>query len=237
MRRLRPHLSYANTMATVAVFLALGGGAYAASSLPVNAVHARNIARNAITSSKVKDHSLLPKDFRRGALTAATPADAGPAGPSGKPGATGPAGSKGDTGPTGPQGPKGDTGPQGPRGATGPAGPLSSSTGPSAIGLNAYSYYMDTSLVRDYEFGQVHIHTTGTPGTFQLCSDDVHFVETWTAYVNGARSTGATATCDPFTPGANGDFQLESRRTIIFGVQSGDGATDKNYTLYSFSQL
>ena len=59
MRRLRPHLSYANTMATVAVFLALGGGAYAASSLPVNAVHARNIARNAITSSKVNARSTL----------------------------------------------------------------------------------------------------------------------------------------------------------------------------------
>jgi Collagen triple helix repeat (20 copies) len=234
MRRLLTHLSYANTMATAAVFIALGGGAYAATSLPNNAVHSKNIARNAVTSSKVKDHSLAAKDFRPGSLPAGAQGAAGPAGVTGK---TGQAGPTGTTGATGPQGPKGDTGPQGPKGDTGPAGPLTRSTGAGAIGLNGYSYFMDTSQVRDYEFGQMHLHTTGTPGTFQLCSDDVHFVETWVAYVNGNRSTGATAGCDSFTVGAAGDFQVESRRAVIFGVHSGDSSTDKNYTIYGFSQL
>jgi hypothetical protein len=32
-------------------------------------------------------------------------------------------------------------------------------------------------------------------------------------------------------------FQVESRRVVIFGVQSGDSSTDTNYTLYGSSQL
>ena len=36
VRRLRSHLNYANVMATVAMFVALGGGAYAVSSVPDN---------------------------------------------------------------------------------------------------------------------------------------------------------------------------------------------------------
>jgi hypothetical protein len=103
--------------------------------------------------------------------------------------------------------------------------------------LNAYSYFMNTSEVSDYAFGQVLLRTTGTPGTFQFCSDDPHFVETWVAYVNGTRSTGATAGCDSFTVGAAGDFQVQSRRAIIFGVHSGDSETSQNYTIYGFSQL
>ena len=38
MERLRNSVSYANVMATIAVFLALGGGAYAALRLPKNSV-------------------------------------------------------------------------------------------------------------------------------------------------------------------------------------------------------
>ncbi len=70
MGKLRPHLSYANVMATVAVFIALGGGAYAAFHLPRNSVRSENIvngqvkandlANRAVTSSKLD----LPKiDF------------------------------------------------------------------------------------------------------------------------------------------------------------------------------
>jgi hypothetical protein len=75
-------------MATVAVFLALDGGAYAL-SLPRNSVTSRHIAKgqvkgsdigkNAVKSPKVADFSLLAKDFRRGQL---------PEGPQGAPGAT-----------------------------------------------------------------------------------------------------------------------------------------------------
>jgi hypothetical protein len=89
MRRIRGSLSYANVMATVAVFLALGGGAYAALKLPRNSVGTTQIKNNAVVSSKVKNGSLLSKDFRAGQL---------PQGPKGDTGAKGETGAKGDPG-------------------------------------------------------------------------------------------------------------------------------------------
>jgi hypothetical protein len=91
----RPRFTYANVMATIAVFIALGGSSVAAVtiSLKKNSVKSKNIAagavtgskikKNAITSSKVKNSSLLSEDFASGQL---------PAGPKGD------KGDKGDTG-------------------------------------------------------------------------------------------------------------------------------------------
>src|SRR5438132_7945776 len=53
MRRIRQHLSYANVMATLAVFLALGGGAYAAFHLPRNSVRSRNIVNGQVKRADV----------------------------------------------------------------------------------------------------------------------------------------------------------------------------------------
>ena len=86
MARFRPHATYANVTATVALFLALGGGAYAASTLPKNSVTAKQIRSNSITSPKVKDRSLLAKDFRAGQLPAGAPGPQGAAGQTGPPG-------------------------------------------------------------------------------------------------------------------------------------------------------
>ena len=55
LRRIRGNLSYANVMATVAVFLALGGGAYAAVHLPRNSVGVRQLKRNSVSTAKVRD--------------------------------------------------------------------------------------------------------------------------------------------------------------------------------------
>lgn len=108
MRTLRKQLSYANVMSSIAVFVVLGGGAYAATALSKNsvgstqikakAVSSSKIAANAVTSSKVKDGSLLSKDFKPGDFVG-TP---GPAGPAGAAGATGAKGDKGETGSPGP---------------------------------------------------------------------------------------------------------------------------------------
>jgi hypothetical protein len=43
MKRLHDSVSYAKVMATIAVFLALGGGTYAALRLPQNSVGTRQI--------------------------------------------------------------------------------------------------------------------------------------------------------------------------------------------------
>jgi hypothetical protein len=102
--KIRSGLTYANVMATAAVFIALGGGAYAALKLPRNSVGPTQIKKNAVSSSKVKNHSLLAGDFKAGQL---------PAGPQGIPGAQGVQGVQGI------QGLQGDRGPAGPTAAFG----------------------------------------------------------------------------------------------------------------------
>ena len=49
-------------MATIAVFLALGGGAYAAIKLPKNSVGPKQIKKNAVRSAEVKNNKLTGKD-------------------------------------------------------------------------------------------------------------------------------------------------------------------------------
>lgn len=54
MSKIREHLSYANAMATVAVFIALGGASYAAVAVPKNSVGSVQIKKNAVTGAKIK---------------------------------------------------------------------------------------------------------------------------------------------------------------------------------------
>ncbi|HYI66479.1 MAG TPA: hypothetical protein VEW95_06120 [Candidatus Limnocylindrales bacterium] len=89
-------------MSTIAVFIALGGVGYAAVTLPRNSVGSEQVRRGAIksadlasrsvTSAKVRNGSLLAKDFRSGQL---------PAGPRGETGAAGARGAAGPPGVTG----------------------------------------------------------------------------------------------------------------------------------------
>jgi hypothetical protein len=86
---MRRRLTYANVVASLALFAALGGSSYAAIALPTGSVGTKQIRANAVNTSKVKDHTLLAKDFQVGQLPA------GPQGPKGNAGATG---AKGDAG-------------------------------------------------------------------------------------------------------------------------------------------
>ncbi len=52
---MRPSLTYANVMATIAVFIALGGVSYAAMKLPKNSVGTKQLKKNAVTMAKIKD--------------------------------------------------------------------------------------------------------------------------------------------------------------------------------------
>ncbi len=90
LAKLRSRLTYANVMATVAVFLALGGSAFAAATLTRNSVRGQHIAPNAISSSDVRNGRLLAADFAKGQLPAGVRGDAGPQGPIGPKGAEGP---------------------------------------------------------------------------------------------------------------------------------------------------
>jgi hypothetical protein len=70
LARLRPHLSYANVVSTLCLFVLLGGTAYAATALTRGSVKGKHIAKNAITSAKVKNRSLRAADLRAGVLPA-----------------------------------------------------------------------------------------------------------------------------------------------------------------------
>lgn len=57
--RLRSHLTYANVMATLAVFLVLGGGAYAAFHLPKNSVKSRNIVNREVRPGDLAKNQVI----------------------------------------------------------------------------------------------------------------------------------------------------------------------------------
>jgi hypothetical protein len=94
-------MTYANIVATLALFVALGGSSYAAliitgASVKDGSLTGKDIKDNSVTSGDIRNNSLLKKDFKAGQL---------PAGPKGPPGPTGATGAKGDAGlSTGPAG-------------------------------------------------------------------------------------------------------------------------------------
>ncbi len=115
---------YANVMATVAVFIALGGGAYAV-GVAKNSVTSKTIKNGAVRSADVRDDGLIGTDIDEATLQIPVGAQGarGPKGDTGNPGVAGPPGPAGPQGPGGPQGAQGPAGPQGPLGPQGPAGP------------------------------------------------------------------------------------------------------------------
>ena len=99
-RRIRPHLTYANVVATLALFAALGGSSYAVTKVGSkdirnNSVRSRDIRDNDLRTRDVRNHSLLLRDFKPGQV---------------KSGARGPRGFRGATGKTGKTGPVGLSG-------------------------------------------------------------------------------------------------------------------------------
>lgn len=81
--------SPAMVVACAALFVSLSGVGYAAIVLPANSVGTKHLKKNAVTSAKVKKHTLLRSDFKRGQV---------------------PRGLQGIQGAQGIQGPKGDPG-------------------------------------------------------------------------------------------------------------------------------
>jgi hypothetical protein len=73
LSKIKSRITYANVTSTLAVFIVLGGGAYAASTLPKNSVGSKQIKKNAVTSAKVKNGTLTVKDAKAGQF--AVPSD------------------------------------------------------------------------------------------------------------------------------------------------------------------
>jgi hypothetical protein len=68
LRKLLSHLTYANVMATIAVFIALGGGAYAVSTAPKNSVVSKSIKNGQVKSADVQDDGLTGADINEDTL-------------------------------------------------------------------------------------------------------------------------------------------------------------------------
>src|SRR4051794_12277216 len=67
LRMVRP--SYASVTATLALFISLGGGAYAAGAFPANSVGAKQIKKGAVERAKLKDNAVDGSKLLDGAVT------------------------------------------------------------------------------------------------------------------------------------------------------------------------
>ena len=154
MRQIRARLSYANVMATLAVFIALGGTATAAvlvtgrevsdgsltgRDLRDRSVGTRDLAPSSVSGNRIKDGSLTARDLKDRTLglrdlSLSLRARLG-----------GAAGPQGERGPqlAGAAGPQGERGPQGPQGERGPG-----STPVSTTGATQTNYPSDATLVQ-----------------------------------------------------------------------------------------
>jgi hypothetical protein len=77
-------------VACTALVFAMTGAGYAAGMQGPNTVGTKQLKKNAVISSKVKNGSLLRADFKSGQIPAGPQGPAGPAGPQGPPGAPNP---------------------------------------------------------------------------------------------------------------------------------------------------
>jgi hypothetical protein len=65
---MRPRLTYANVVATLALFIALGGASYAAFKLPKNSVGTKQLKKNAVTTAKLKKGAVTAAKLKPGTI-------------------------------------------------------------------------------------------------------------------------------------------------------------------------
>src|SRR3954470_12134733 len=100
MSQLRARLTYSNVVATIALFVALGGSSYAAVTLTGRNIKdstltGKDVKDKSLTGADVKDSSLTGRDVRNGSIAAA---DLDPSLPNSLRGAQGPQGLQGPKG-------------------------------------------------------------------------------------------------------------------------------------------
>jgi hypothetical protein len=65
---LRPRLTYANVTATLALFVALSGGAYAATALPANSVGSKQLKKSAVGTTDIKNNTITGAKIKLSSL-------------------------------------------------------------------------------------------------------------------------------------------------------------------------
>jgi hypothetical protein len=200
-----------NLVGYLALFVALSGTSYAATSL---------LPRNSVGTKQVINHSLLKVDFKAGQL---------PRGAAGPQGAAGSQGAKGDTGAQGPQGPQGAAGAQGATGSQGPKGDTGATggvgpTGPAGPPAGRAAFAL-TTLDSTGDVGRFTSVTVGTDG-FGLISyyDDTNRDLKVAHCTNLACTAATTSTLD-----STGDVGSDTSLTVGtdgFGLISYHDATN-----------
>ena len=69
--RFMPRLTYSNVVATLAIFIALGGISYAATNLSKNSVGTKQIKKNAVTAKKIKKNAVTTAKIKKNAVNTA----------------------------------------------------------------------------------------------------------------------------------------------------------------------
>lgn len=94
MRQVKARLTYANVMASVAVFIALGGTSYAAVSITGrdvrnNSLSGADVRNSSLSGADIRNRSLRSSDFATGQLKAGAKGEKGDKGDKGDPGSGG----------------------------------------------------------------------------------------------------------------------------------------------------
>ena len=222
---MRARLTYANVMATLALFIALGGGAWA---LARDSIGAREIIDGSVRSAELRDDDVRGADIRAATISGANVADDSLSGA--------------DVREASLQLPE-DTPDQvmdklltvdgfnsGLDADTIDATDTSDlldrshfSTESVATNPDFFSYVVRANVEETYEFRAIELRTTGNTREFQICSNASNRAPI-VRYVNGIRtvttteiSSNCTAT---FTPAAGTDFQIYGAGVMIWGVSS-----------------
>jgi hypothetical protein len=226
--------SYSNVIATLAVFIALGGSSYAAVTLSQNSVKSghigkgqvrkSDIAKNAVTSSQVRDGSLLTKDFKAGQLATGASGNTGPSGPAGPAGPTGPAGAEGPPGAQGPAGPKGPAGPSGFVKVLDFQAEWSYTKLPGNTGATIVTPPACRTEAHPAGPGEVAVIALSATGSPSLSANDILYINAMVS-VNGSafakKNTGYSVegTGDGTAhPTINMRYPLEAGKTYVFGA-------------------
>ena len=131
MVRVRKHATFSNVLASVALFVALGGTSYAVAS---GGIGSREIRNNAVRSVDIRNGAIAGKDVAAGTLgsreiTGLTADDFAGGLPAGTPGTKGETGEKGDKGDKGDACSPSDLACKGPKGDAGEPATISPSSG------------------------------------------------------------------------------------------------------------
>ena len=170
LARFKSGMTFSNTIALVALFVALGGTGYAAVTLPKNSVGGAQIKKAAVTGSDIKNRAVTAQKIRNNAISGAKVKNGTLTVLDLKPG-TIPTGGAGTAGPQGPQGPQGEQGLPGTPGADGADGADGTALAYARVGatgvLDAGTPSQNKNVVQEnFQHDAVAGATTTGPGIY-----------------------------------------------------------------------